>query len=78
MESITRGKASIPKDNLFSSLSGSAIDVKHVIDDAEQSVEGRLDSVPPSIVTWRWRISYKTSASVTNRSRLLASFSSKR
>jgi hypothetical protein len=36
----------VPKDNLFSSLSGGSSDVKHVIDDAEQSVERRLDSVP--------------------------------
>ncbi len=35
----------MPKDNLFGSFSRGFIDVKHVIDDAEQSVECRLDSI---------------------------------
>jgi hypothetical protein len=35
------------QDNLLGALGGAPRNVKHLIDDAEQSVEGRLDSVPP-------------------------------
>jgi hypothetical protein len=46
MDSITRRQPSISQDNLFGTLRGGPGDVKHLIDDAEQSVERRLDGIP--------------------------------
>ena len=46
MDSIARRKPSMSQDNLFGTLGGGPRNVKHLIDDAEQSVERRLDGVP--------------------------------
>lgn len=37
------------RDNLLGTLGGGPRNVKHLIDDAEQSVERRLDGVPAGI-----------------------------
>jgi len=46
MESITRRQPSMSQDNLLGTLGGGPRDVKHLIDDAQQSVKRRLDGVP--------------------------------
>ncbi len=46
MESMTRRQPSMSQDNLLGTLGGGPRNVKHLIDDAEQSVERRLDGVP--------------------------------
>jgi hypothetical protein len=47
MDSITRRQPSMsPQDNLLGTLGGGTRNVKDLIDDAEQSVERRLDGVP--------------------------------
>ena len=46
MDSVTRRQPSMSQDNLLGTLGGGSRNVKHLIDDAEQSVERRLDGVP--------------------------------
>lgn len=46
MESITRRQPSMSQDNLLGALGGGPRDVKHLIDDAEESIERWLDGVP--------------------------------
>ena len=46
MESITHRQPPMSQDNLLGTLGGGPRNVKHLIDDAEQSVERRLDGVP--------------------------------
>ena len=46
MDSITRRQPSMSQDNLLGTLGGGPRNVKHLIDDPEQSVECRLDGVP--------------------------------
>jgi hypothetical protein len=47
MASLTRRQPWMSQDNLLGTLSGGPRDVKHLIDDAKESVEYRLDGVPP-------------------------------
>ena len=46
MDSITRRQPTMSQDYLLGSLGGGPRNVKHLIDDTEQSVERRLDGVP--------------------------------
>ena len=46
MDSVTRRQPSMSQDNLLGTLGGGPCNVKNLIDDAEQSVERRLDGVP--------------------------------
>ena len=46
VESITRRQPPVPQYNLLGALGIGPRNVKHLVDDAEQSVEGRLDGVP--------------------------------
>lgn len=46
MESVTRRQAPMAEDNLLGALRGGLINVQHLIDDAQQGIEGRLDGVP--------------------------------
>jgi hypothetical protein len=46
MEGVTRREALLPQDNLLGALGSRPINVKHLIDDAEQRVEGWLDGIP--------------------------------
>ena len=47
VEGTTRREASMPQDHLFGTLRDALRDVKHLIGHAEESVERRLDGVPP-------------------------------
>ena len=46
MDRIARRQPAMPQDNLLGTLGGGPRNVKHLIDDAKQSVERRLDGVP--------------------------------
>ena len=46
MDRITRRHPSMTQDNLLGTPNGASRDVKHLINDAKQSVERRLDGVP--------------------------------
>jgi hypothetical protein len=46
MDGVTRRQPSISQDDLFGTLGGGLRNVKHLIDNLEQSVECRLDGVP--------------------------------
>jgi hypothetical protein len=46
MDSMTRRKPAMSQDNLFSPLGGGPRNVKHLIDDPDQSIERRLNGVP--------------------------------
>jgi hypothetical protein len=46
MNSITRRQPSMSQDNFLGPLGGGPRNVEDLIDDAEKSVERRLDSVP--------------------------------
>jgi hypothetical protein len=45
MDGITRRQPSMSQDNLLGPFGGRPREVKHLIDDAEESVERRLDGV---------------------------------
>ena len=46
VDGLARRQPAMPEDNLFGPLGRGARNVKHLIDDPEQSVERRLDGVP--------------------------------
>jgi hypothetical protein len=47
MDGITRRERPMSEDNLFGTLGSGSRNIKHLVDDPEQSVECRLDGVAP-------------------------------
>src|SRR5260370_12313593 len=75
MDCITRGQLYVPQYNLFGALHHNLVNGQDLIDDAQQCVEGWLDGVAPLNGSVLCKISCRTSASVTRRSRSLTRFS---
>src|SRR5207247_7378873 len=67
MDSIAGGESPVSQNDRLRTLDGGRVYGEHLVHDAEQRIEGRLDGVPPIDRDVRCRISCRTSASVTRR-----------